>query len=340
MSDLELPTPLDLAGIHANGVPPVQWIAEPYLVEQEIVLWIGDGYTGKSMVALDMAVGLAGGLPVILGSKPSRPYRVMVLDEDGGTIQTGRRLVQLVKGRLLDDPAPIFSNLKVFCQNGLRVDSSLALKQVDSLFAQYQPEIVVFDALRAFHGYSENNSDEMAKLMRHILRPLLRKHSVLNMILLHHTSKDMPGVARRSTSAASRGSTEIRNAADLVIHFTRQKGVATVAVEKARNVPDDERPGPQGFTIVDTDNGGIMVQPTDTAGLSKMETAKRDICRLVGEAEIQFSELFEGLIGLRKGLYGRRTAINALDILVAAGPDRQLLRRESGRETFYRKLIG
>jgi RecA-family ATPase len=264
-----------------NGIPPVKWLAKPYLVEQELNLWIGDGYTAKSMLALDTAIGLASGNTVLFGSPVSRPYRVLFMDEDSGPAQTSRRVLQLAKGRGLCEDATLWANLTVYVQNGFSLGSAKALKELEEYLKFYKPEVLILDALRAFHGFDENKSDEMALLMRKIIRPLIVRHSLLSIIMLHHTAKDTPGRhGAKSASAASRGSTEIRNAPDVTLHLVRIRDVPTVTMEKARNLSSKDRAGVTSFDIKDLggDQDGIIIQtirPEDR--LKKSDKAKRDI---------------------------------------------------------------
>lgn len=314
--EIELPIPLDFAELRRNGIPPTPWIAEPYLVEQEMNLWIGDGFTGKSMLALDVAVGLASGTEILFGAKVSRPYRVMIMDEDGGPLHTGGRIIRLAEGRNVIDQPELFQNLTVFVQNGLNVASKDSRDKIHAILDKYKPEILILDALRAFHTANENNSDEMAILMRHIIRPLAKRHGILATILLHHTSKDIPGQAGRSTTSASRGSTEIRNAPDIILHLTRVKGFATLAMEKARNLSEHDRPGPVSFEVVDTPNRGLLIKQVEEARiLSKVGKAKVEIevaFRANPMSEFTHADLVSRLPGVKKREFAAQTVHNAL----------------------------
>ena len=106
--------PIDLVQLEKEGVPPVQWLAEPYLVEGEIHLLIGDGATGKTFLTLDTALGLAAGRPIFVDCSPVRSCRVLFIDEDGSEAQVSRRLCALAKGRGIPLDGEIADRLVVY----------------------------------------------------------------------------------------------------------------------------------------------------------------------------------------------------------------------------------
>lgn len=278
--ELDLAIPIDFAELKRTGIPPIRWLARPYLVEQELNLWIGDGYTAKSMLALDTAIGLASGTSVLFDSPVARPYRVLFMDEDSGPAQTARRVLQLAKGRGLYDDPTLWANLSMFVQAGFSLGSAKSIANLRKHLDHYQPEILILDALRAFHGYDENKSDEMAHLMRRVIRPLIPAHNLLSIIMLHHTAKEAPGSRGKSASAASRGSTEIRNAPDITLHLVRIRDVPTVTMEKARNLSSADRPQAISFNVMDLggpDDGIVIKTILPVDRLKKSDKAKRDI---------------------------------------------------------------
>ncbi len=61
----EAPTPLDLRSAWDSGVPPVDWLAKPWIVAGEVHNVIGQGGVGKSILCLDMALGMATGTTIL-----------------------------------------------------------------------------------------------------------------------------------------------------------------------------------------------------------------------------------------------------------------------------------
>lgn len=318
----ELARPIDFAALKRDGIPPIRWIAQPYLVEQELNLWIGDGFTAKSMLALDTAIGLAAGSTILFGSQVARAYRVLYMDEDGGLAQTSRRVLQLAKGRGLWDDEAMFANLSVFTQVGFSLGGVKSIKNLREHLDYYKPEILILDALRAFHAYDENQSDAMAHLMRRVIRPLIEQHGLSSIIMLHHTAKDTPGFRGKSASAASRGSTEIRNAPDITLHLVRIRNVPTVAMEKARNLSEADRPGPMSFRIKDLggpDDGIVVEIVEDRDRLTKVGLAKADILGFLASnpgSEYCNADMERLLPGVIKGIYSKATAFSALRSMV------------------------
>jgi len=341
----ELAKPIDFAALKRDGIPAIRWIAQPYLVDQELNLWIGDGFTAKSMLALDTAIGLASGTTILFGSPVARPYRVLFMDEDGGLAQTSRRVLQLAKGRGMWDDEGMWANLSVFTQAGFSLGSVKSIKNLEEHLDFYKPEVLILDALRAFHGYDENQSDAMAHLMRKVIRPLIAKHGLASIIMLHHTAKDTPGMRGKSATAASRGSTEIRNAPDITLHLVRIRDVPTVSMEKARNLSESDRPGPMSFRIKDLagpDDGIVVEIVEDKDRLTKLGMAKAEIMAIFlanPSAEHTHATLEPMLAGAKSGKYSKATAFSALRAMVGVELFSRVAGGGRGKNTVLYRLL-
>ena len=66
--------------------------------------------------------------------------------------------------------------------------SLLESRWVEDASGEKKPEIIVFDALVAFHEGEENDSGHMRKILRLRLRTLAKKYG-LTIIMVHHVSK-------------------------------------------------------------------------------------------------------------------------------------------------------
>ena len=337
------PWPLDLRRAEKEGIPPVAWVAEPYLVEGELHLIVGDGATGKTFLALDTALGLAAGQQIFVDCAVSRPYRVLYVDEDGSPAQALKRILALAKGRGISFDEALSERIKIFSSQGLSLQEEAGRKRLTAAIASTKPEIVFLDTLRAMHNGNENDSEHMAWILRNVLRRSAQKHRFA-MIALHHTSKPSPDPwnrgASRSAAQATRGSGEIRNGVDTLLYIETRRGVSTLVMDKTRNLEDADKPDPFPFQIRPVDDDGLQLVRVDQSNGSrqpKLEAARKDLESALSEdstEELRNKDLLGRLPKLGVRSYGEKTARTALRKLVDEGV---FLRREVGKNTFYRR---
>jgi hypothetical protein len=340
--DSGLPKPLDLARFQKEGIPPVAWLAEPFLVEGEIHILVGDGSTCKTFLALDIALGLASGQPVFIDREVSRPYRILYLDEDGSERQLARRICALAKGRSIVLTEDIVERFTAYSGGRFALDGNEGYTRLKEVIARHRPDVLILDALRAFHGGDENDSRHMALVFRHTLRALARKYG-LTILLIHHTSKGSEEAAqnrwgRRNASHASRGSTEIRNSVDTLLYVERSSdGPPSLTIDKTRSLEDADKPDPLTFTVSQESDGSVRIVRVD--GMEGAQTPKLAKARAELEAalptgskeEITHSELMSRLPGLKDKAFGERTARSALKGMVPS----VFRKREEGKNTLY-----
>lgn len=246
---------VDLRKDFYEGIPPVDWLAKPWLVAGEIHNVIGHGGVGKSTLLHDMAVGLATGTDFLGGSaKVVRPVKTIFFDRDSGPGQTRRSMKALTRGRWGDTPPDcLYENLYLYPLHDVALEGA-QLPRLATIIDALEPGAIFFDALCAYHTKEENSSKDMAYIYREVLRGIADEGVAV--IMLHHESK--PSEWRVDARSASRGSTEITAAADVNMRVTRknEKESPVLNLEKARNLDDDEWPGPVTYRLYKRD--GVM----------------------------------------------------------------------------------
>ena len=234
-------------------MPPVAWAAKPWLVAGEVHNLIGQGGVGKSILALDMALGLAAGATILGGTVPvQRAGTVVYFDRDSGAGQTLRRLVALMRGRWGEKPPDsVFTNLYVHCDHTVALEGP-GLRNLSAIVEELQPAAIFFDALRGFHTKDENTSRDMAYIYREVLRAIADAGAAV--VVLHHEGK--PSEYRTTASTASRGSTEITDAADTNLRVSRdpRTNLPTLEMAKARNISGPDWPRPLTYRLEQTEN--------------------------------------------------------------------------------------
>jgi hypothetical protein len=185
-------TPIDWHAAWDEQPEEIPWLIEP-LIEagQSVALYATPG-TGKSLIALELAAGLATGRPV-LGNPAREPVTVVYVDAEN-------RLPSLVErlqaygykpddlGRLILFSFPPIATL----------DSLLGGQQILALAVTHQAAIVIIDTTSRVVGGKENDADTYHALYRHTVIPLRARG--IAMLRLDHPGKDVSRGTRGSSA--------------------------------------------------------------------------------------------------------------------------------------------
>lgn len=160
-----------------------EWILEPLLPARRLIALYSAPKVGKSLLLLEVAVGIANGTRT-LGVMPDKARRVLYVDHENdprGDVRT--RLEDMGYGP---------SDLKNLCYLSYPVmdglDSAIGAQQLMDAVRVYECELVVIDTIsRAVNG-DENENDTWLKLYRLTGKAL--KRAGVAMIRLDHSGKD------------------------------------------------------------------------------------------------------------------------------------------------------
>src|SRR3990167_4272978 len=162
--------------------PDITWLVRGLLPMPGFALLLGQPKSGKSFLALQLALAVAKGRE-FMGHQATRG-RVLYLQFDTSEMVWRDRLQGLkeeghdISGAVfMIDPKyqPTWANI-------LQTDTQLAIQQA---IAKCDPSLIVIDVLREIHSSDENDSTAM-KIVCDTLRQLTHGRAVL---LLHHTHK-------------------------------------------------------------------------------------------------------------------------------------------------------
>ncbi len=160
-----------------------EWIHEPLLAARRLVSLYSAPKVGKSLLMLELAVGISRGEPV-LGYTPSRRWRVLYVDFENDPRGDGRSRLQAM-GYGPDDLDHI-DYLSFPTMAGL--DSERGGLELLEAIRAYGSEVVVIDTVsRAVDG-EENSNDTWLGLYRHT--GLKLKQAGVAAIRLDHSGKD------------------------------------------------------------------------------------------------------------------------------------------------------
>jgi hypothetical protein len=173
---------LDWAALWADESEE-EWIVEPILPARRLVALYSPPKVGKSLLMLEIAVGVARGSS-ILGVVPDRPRRVLYVDfENDPKGDIRERLTAMGYG-----PGDLDNLVYLSFPRLAALDSAQGGAQLMASVEAYECEVVVIDTVsRAIQG-EENENDTWLAFYRHTGRAL--KSAGVSLIRLDHTGKD------------------------------------------------------------------------------------------------------------------------------------------------------
>lgn len=274
-----------------KAVPPRRWLVPGLVREKAVTLFSGDGGTGKSLLALQLAVAVAAQTAWI--GKTVRNGRVIFLSAEDDDDELHRRTDDILRaeGRDYDDLTGLTLR-SLACEDALlAVDSQLALMQselfreLDARAAEEAPALVVIDTLADVYPANENDRAKVRQFVG-ILRGLAIKRNCAVMLLGH------PSLTGLNSGSGTSGSTAWNNSVRSRLYLSRI-----------------------------TDNG---FEPDPDARV--LSTKKANYGRTGGEINLKWSEgrftaeaQPTGLDALAAGAKGERVFLKLLDELTAQG---------------------
>lgn len=217
-----------------NGPTDIDWLIDGIIPPQSSGLLVGDGGTGKTWLALDLALAVATGTSW-MGEFKAHQGTVLVVDEENAELMLRERLYMLLEGRgLKPDNVGIYFlvgegiNLSPHEQRGKLAPSESYTKLLNTIML-LKPVLVIFDSLTRVHTSNENAASEMAVLFSYVKR-LIRKTGA-NCFFPHHMNK---GQGSTKSGYRIRGSSDLRNFADYTLLIDKAKDLLTIEHDKAR----------------------------------------------------------------------------------------------------------
>lgn len=199
---------MDFTSTDTAILAPPRWLVPGWIGRDHLTLMIGDGDSGKSTIATDLAIAIASGQTWM--GVPTVQARVIYFDEDGARPDIINRMVSFRVGRNVQH-IQLDATLQVHPASGLSIESDADFKEMSLVGAG--AGLFIFDAMVAFHGQDENSAEKMRLIMRGRFKRLMRETGAAIVLIHHIPGPDENGAPRDKP----RGSTEIRNASDALI---------------------------------------------------------------------------------------------------------------------------
>lgn len=245
--------PWDWPSLLRDGIPPIEYLDEPYCPRGARIWMWGPTGSAKSVFALWTATRLS-----------HRGVRVSYFSEENPDREDLRRL-----GLLRPDP----EFLRFFWRSGMDLTDPRWIRSL--LATTAEDEAVFFDSWTDLWRGDENDNAAVRDFDLSVLKPLVAQGTTP--LVVHHTGHPQM-FSNRKGATAGRGASSLGQKADVTLEFRADADNAfTVVYGKPRiggSQPD------RTFRVVDTDDGGIDVVQV----ASQAERAVEDLAAKMAQA--------------------------------------------------------
>ena len=202
-------------------------IVEDLLTAGAMSVFYGESNSGKTYLALDLAISIARGIPW-LGKKTVQAPAIYVAAEGARTIQN--RVLSYKRHHRVDDfPLGIVGTSVDLLDSAADTPKLVETIERCAQDLGQRPSLVVIDTLaRAMAGGNENAPEDMGALVRN--SDLIRQKTGVHVMWIHHSGKDSAKGARGHSSLRAATDSEIEVKHDPVTE------IRTATVTKQRDL--------------------------------------------------------------------------------------------------------
>ena len=220
----------------ARYVTKQHYLIKQWLPFEGTGVLVGPSNTGKTFIALDMAMSIAAGTDWH-GHKVRQGAALYLATE--GSFSFKNRMAALKDDRGLTDNVPLIAPADMVNLLDQEADLGELAALADEIIEQHGPlRLIVVDTLaRAMAGGNENAPDDMGKLLNNV--EALRQGTDAFVLLIHHTGKD--------EAKGARGHSSLKGAADTILLLSkRDDDLLELKSDKQRDMAP---PRPKAFRL-------------------------------------------------------------------------------------------
>lgn len=266
------------AMLAGQAVEPRRWLVRDLVPDATVTLLGGDGGTGKSLLALQLAVATARG-GAWLHRPVEAPGRALFLTAEDELAEVHRRLADICAAERFD-----MERLgDLFLRSLAGDDALLAMLDrasgilvptplfaaLDAAVAELKPSAVFLDTLADLHSGDENNRAHARQFIG-LIRGLAIRHDCAVVLLAHPSLSGMSSGSGLSGSTAWNGSVRSRLYLDRVREdgYEPDPDARRLSTKKANY-------GPTGEEIALRWQGGVFVADAPQGGLDRMAASAK-----------------------------------------------------------------
>jgi hypothetical protein len=300
-SDIEVP-------IHKPS-----WLIEQLWTHQAVGVIGGSPKSGKTWLALEMAVSVASGSPCLGRFAVLSPGLVLIYAAEDSAEALRKRIETLAHLHQID-----FKRLDVhiITVDSLRLDRPEHQDRLESTLLLYKPALLILDPLVRVHAIDENVAGQVSMLLGYV-RSLQRKTGAA-IALVHHVRKNASPTGGAGYSL--RGSGDLYAWLDSFLYLRMHQDQRTLSAEH-RSAPAF---GPMALELEQSDLGASLKLSSITANPS--ESPQNDMASRIIELLASAPEPLT-IDSLRSRLQVRnQRVVEAIRTLVSQGKIKRLAR--------------
>ena len=230
-----------------------RWLVEGFLACQSITVLAAAPKTGKTWVALGLAVGVASGTPALGYFHVPSPGPVLIFPAEDDPRSLRERVAGLCRGAGLELAGlPI----DIITADQVLLDNPADRRKLERVIEERRPRLLVLDPLVRLHSGAESYVGHVAELFGYLR--ILQRRFGLAILVTHHLAKNRGRTAQPGT--AMRGSGEIHAAYDHGAALEREKDGRLVLTLEHRTA---ESPEPVAFRLVSKPGDGTTFEFSD-----------------------------------------------------------------------------
>jgi len=200
------------------------WLIDQLWTDQAVGVVGGSPKSGKTWLALEIAVSVASGTPCLGAFSVRAPGPVLLYAAEDSAAAVRARLKTLARVHALD-----FEHLdvRVITADALRLDRPDDQDRLAATVAAHRPALLVLDPLVRVHAIDENVAGQVAALLAY-LRSLQRQTGAA-IALIHHVRKNVSPASGAGYSL--RGSSDLYAWLDSFLYLRKHHDQLTLTAE-------------------------------------------------------------------------------------------------------------
>jgi hypothetical protein len=239
------PLPVVRASEIETPVHQQSWLIDRLWTHEAVGVIGGSPKSGKTWLALEMAVSVASGSPCFDTFAISSPGPVLLYAAEDSATTLRSRLETLARLHKVDFER---LNVHIITIDSLRLDRPQHQDRLEATLHAYKPALLILDPLVRVHAIDENVAGQVAALLGY-LRSLQRKAGTA-IALVHHVRKNASPTGAAGNSL--RGSGDLYAWLDSFLYLRMHQGQRTLSAEH-RSAPAF---GPVSLELVQSDTTG------------------------------------------------------------------------------------